>query len=358
MAGARRRHVGAAAPCARSVRGYPTCPLLIRCNRSWYGMSEPRKHHILSAFYLAGFTATDSRSGSLHVFDHASSKRYRSTPRKACRETDFYRIQEPGADPNLIENVLMWHEGVVAPFVRQVGSGSVSHKKQVGETLALAAQLAVRSRRGRGQLEVSLAAGLGMRLRRGEVTREQWEKLRGSELRNGATPDQVPKYDDAKERLLRGEWFPRAPTVLVVGLIPEAQEQLMRMLLHRHWELHVTDSTTNGGYICSDSPLVWGDLEEAVAGRRQSLVDMKVEITFPVSRNAALVSHPSARDAACEATDRIVAHVNMRTLQLSTGLVFHAHDDFLLRRLAGDIRHGSEYFMYISEARKRGILRP
>ena len=253
---------------------------------------------------------------------------------------------------------MSWHEDVVAPHVRQVASGRASNKRQVGETLALAALLAVRSRRGRHHLEVALATGLGTRLRRGEVTPEQWEQLREAELRNGATPDQVPEYRVAKERLLNGEWFPRAPATLVVGLIPKAQDGLMRMLLRRHWELHATDSTKNGGFISSNSPLVWGNLEDVIVGRQQSLSDHNIEITFPVSKDAALVSYPDAHDGNCTATDDIVAHVNMRTLQLSMGLVFHAYEDFLLRRVAGDIRQGSEYFSYVSEARKRGILRP
>jgi hypothetical protein len=234
--------------------------------------SEPRKHHIVPTFYLTGFTKSGSPTGTLHVFDYASGKRYRSTPRKACRETDFYRVEEPGADPYLIEKVMASHEDVVAPHVRQVASGSASNKRQVGETLALAALLAVRSRRGRHQMEVALAIGLGMRLRRGEVTPEQWEQLREAELRNGATPDQVPEYQEAKERLLNGEWFPRAPTVLVVGLIPEAQDGLMKTLLGRHWELHATDSTKNGGFICSDSPLVGVTLRKSLPGASRALL--------------------------------------------------------------------------------------
>jgi hypothetical protein len=200
----------------------------------------------------------------LYVFDYGSGKRYRSTPRKACRKTDFYRVEAPGVDPYLIERMMAWHEDVVAPHVRQVASGSATNKRQVGETLALAALLAVRGRRGRHQLEAALAVGLGTRMRRGEVAPEQWEQLREAELRNGATPDQVPEYQAAKERLLSGEWFPRAPAVLVVGLIPEAQDSFMKLLLGRHWELHATDSARNGGFICSDSPLVWETLREPV----------------------------------------------------------------------------------------------
>jgi hypothetical protein len=321
-------------------------------------MSEPRKHHIIPAFYLAGFTVSGTQSASLQAFRYATGKRYVTTARKACRETDFYRVEEPGVDPNYIEKLMSWHEGVVAPHVQQVATGTVRDKRDVGETLALAALLAVRSRAGRRQMEGTLAVGLGLRLRRGEVTRKQWEQLRSSELRNGVPEEELPDFEQARDRLLRGEWLPRAPTVLVAGLIPEMQERFMQMLLHRHWELHVTDSLKNGGFITSDSPLVWGDLEELVAGRRQALDEHDLEITFPVGRNAALVSYPEARDATCDATDDVVAGINMRTLQLSDGLVFHAHDDFLLRRRAGDVRPACEYFNYVADARRRGIINP
>lgn len=321
--------------------------------------SNPRKHHVVPAFYLAGFTRNGLQTGTLHVFDYSTGKRYRSTPRTACRETDFYRIEEPGVDPNQIERLMAWHEGVVAPFVQSIASsGSVTDRRQIGETLALAALLAVRSRRGRRQLEVVLAGKLAKAMRRGEVSPKQWEHLRAADLRNGATDEDVPPYEEARERLQRGEWFPRTPTVLTVGLIPEAQDAFLKMLQRRHWELLVTDSSTNGGFISSDSPLAWGDLAEIAAGRQQRIENYDIEITFPVGRNAALASYPDARDAICEGTDEIVAHINMRTLQLSPGLVFHCDEDFLLRRSSGQIAQSSDYFSYVSEARRRGFLRP
>jgi hypothetical protein len=323
------------------------------------GATEARKHHIIPAFYLAGFTLTGSATGRLHVLHYPTGRRYISTPRKACRETDFYRVEEPGADPNLVENLLAWHEGVVAPFVHHIATtGTVTGRGQVGEALALAASIAARSRRGRHQLKVALASRLAMRLRRGEVLEDDWERLRAAELRNGATPEEVPSYREAIHRLLDGTWFPRAPAILTVGLIPEAQDALLKSLQRRPWELHVTDAASNGGFICSDSPLVWGNLDEAIAGRQQSLESVDIEVTFPVSRNAALVSYRGAREGTLQTTDDVAAHVNMRTLQLSTGLVFHCDDDFLLRRRGGVIGHGVEYFAYVADARARGIVNP
>lgn len=118
-----------------------------------------------------------------------------------------------------------------------------------------------------------------------------------------------------------------------------------------------THQTTEGSS-ARDSPLVWGDLEESVAGRQQALDSADIEITFPVGKNAALVSYPRARDATCDSTDEVVGHINMRTLQLSMGQVFHCDDDFLLQRRSGEIARGSEYFAYVADARRRGIIRP
>lgn len=319
---------------------------------------QPRKHHILPAFYLAGFTATGTVRGRLHVFDYATGKAYLSTPRRACRETDFYRVEEPGVDPNYIEKLLAWHEGVVAPHVQGIARTSkVKDPRTVGEALAFAASLVVRNRQARDQLGRALAAGVAMKLRRGEVSRDQWEQLRAAELRNGATLEEVPDYD-ALDRLRNAEWFPRAPSVLTVGLIPQLQDSIMKTLQRRDWELHVTDPEESGGFICSDSPVAWGDLHEFLRGRRQNLESVDIEITFPVARNAALVSHPGARNGTLTATDRIVGHVNARTLQMSQGLIFHPHDDFLWRRTSGELGKGSDYMSYVMDARRRGIFQP
>ena len=66
-------------------------------------MSEPRQHHLLPEFYLAGFTDTGTRDGMLHVSDYRRSRRYRVRPGQAARERDFYRIEVPGEDRNVIE---------------------------------------------------------------------------------------------------------------------------------------------------------------------------------------------------------------------------------------------------------------
>lgn len=324
--------------------------------------SDPRQHHIVPAFYLAGFTPTLSVNGSLWVFRYGTANHFRTSPLKACRERDYYRFdssEELDGDPYYMERLMAWHEGVVAPFVQQIATDArVSHRKQVGEALALAALLVGRGRHGRRQLEQTLSMNVLKALRSGTVTRDEWERYRQDELNNGTSRDDCPEYDEASERALRGGWLPRPPRALVIGLIPDAQDRLMNLLAGREWELMVTDADANGGFVTSDAPVTWGDLALAAEGSRPGLDEPDVEITFPISKDAALVSYSGARASNCEATAEIVGHINARTVHMTDGIIMHAYDDFLLRSLDGDIRQGSDYFHYIRECKRRGILRP
>lgn len=331
-----------------------------RQGKAGTAQQQPRQHHIVPAFYLAGFTPALSPNGSLWVFRYDNAAYYRTSPRKACRQRDYYRFaSDRGGDEYYMERVLAWHEDVVAPFVRQLAAdGRVTDRKQVAEAISLAAVLIGRGRAGRRRLKVTLATNVVKALRGGTVTREEWNRYRADELANGAPPDECPEYEVARDRALGGGWMPRAPRALLLGLIPDAQDRLMSLLSGREWQLMVTQSDVNGGFVTSDGPVVWGDLDRAAAGSGANIDDPDVEITFPVSKDAALVAYPGARVRNSVATDEIVAHVNARTVHMTDGEIMHAHDDFLIRRSSGEIRKGSEYFHYIRESKRRGVLRP
>src|SRR5215204_223230 len=105
-------------------------------------MIEPRQHHILPAFFLAGFTDTGTKDGTLHVFDYPRKRRYTSKPEKVARERDFYRIYKPGLDEYAIEKD-WWQtlEGEVAPVLRRVSETDVASPEQLGTLLSLAAMV-------------------------------------------------------------------------------------------------------------------------------------------------------------------------------------------------------------------------
>jgi hypothetical protein len=85
--------------------------LLEQARRNAEG-AEPRKHHLVPASYLHRW-AEESKVRVTVVDEHRS---YLSSPEKAARETDFYRIEHPDVDaeqvpPLLFETMLSQIEG-------------------------------------------------------------------------------------------------------------------------------------------------------------------------------------------------------------------------------------------------------
>jgi hypothetical protein len=57
-------------------------------------MNEPRKHHYLPQFYLAGFTKTDARDGRLWVFDKRKLKQWATSPADAAAIRDYNTLDK------------------------------------------------------------------------------------------------------------------------------------------------------------------------------------------------------------------------------------------------------------------------
>ena len=322
--------------------------------------SAPRQHHIIPAFYLAGFTDSGAADGQLHVYDYFLTKHYRSTPRQACRQRDFYRIHEPGEDPYLYEKLMAKAENELAPKIRAaVAANKITDREQVGAALSLAAMIQARNRRGRYTISRGLAESLTEYLAAGKIPREKWDAIRGAEMRAGVDPRALPEDDEARRLIAAGEWAPSAPQILQVGLIFEGAAVYEEHLANRRWELMHTDPA-GGGFITSDSPLMWGSVADAIRDRYISatLDDPYIEITFPLSKSLALVSYPGARESNFSATPEVVAHINSRTHLASTGLLFHCAPDFTMTRNSGEIAWASDYFAFVKRARRHGIVRP
>ena len=191
-----------------------------------------------------------------------------------------------------------------------------------------------------------------------EVTREQWETMIAAEVRAGVDPSTLPPFEALKGLIEGGEWKPKAPEVLKVGLIPEMQQITFDAIADRTWSL-ARATPTSGGFICSDTPLSWSDLSPWHADASKSrLDDPNVTVTFPLSKELALITRGDGRRGTYEATDEVVAWVNSRTHLFSLGTLYSASENFLLLREGNEIGHSSDYFSYVEYARSEGIENP
>lgn len=83
--------------------------------------NQPRRHHFVPQFYLAGFTLDGTANGALHVLDKEQLKRWRSTPQGTAHKRDFHAIDAgPGGDPMYFEKGLSKLEGHWSTVLREV----------------------------------------------------------------------------------------------------------------------------------------------------------------------------------------------------------------------------------------------
>ena len=89
---------------------------LVQQARNLNGSSAPRKHHVVPASYLERW----SIDGQIRATDISTEKSFLIAPRKAARETDFYRVEFEDLDrelvpPLLFEKMLSEIEGAAVP---------------------------------------------------------------------------------------------------------------------------------------------------------------------------------------------------------------------------------------------------
>ena len=87
----------------------------------------PRQHHYVPQVLLAGFTASGTKTGRLHILDLVRRKTYPSTPEETAKEKDYNLIEVEGVDPLAIESGLLATEieGPAGPALEKVRNGGV-----------------------------------------------------------------------------------------------------------------------------------------------------------------------------------------------------------------------------------------
>lgn len=83
-------------------------------------MSEPKKHHYLSQFYLSGFTLSNNNEGELFCYDVKTKSVRASKPKNEGYVKYFNRIESNQNDPNILEKELSKVEGSIAEIFKKI----------------------------------------------------------------------------------------------------------------------------------------------------------------------------------------------------------------------------------------------
>jgi hypothetical protein len=82
--------------------------------------SEARAHHFAPQCWLAGFTDTGEKTGTLWVTDLKKKKQWKSNPQNAGHRRDFYRASDLGLDPLTFEKQFSKIESLIAPLLKEL----------------------------------------------------------------------------------------------------------------------------------------------------------------------------------------------------------------------------------------------
>ena len=338
-------------------------------------MSEPRLHHISPAFYLAGFTDTGAKDGTLHIFDYARRRRYASKPEKVARERDFYRLYKSGLDKYGIEKDLAAGlESEIAPVLRRVSETDKASPEELGTLLSLAAMVYVRGRRGLELAHVGVEEQMRSGLVDGTLDPKAWEEVRELHELAGEDPEATQiAYEEARRRAREDDaWAPIAPRDYVLARIDELYNGILDALMpdtreDHIWSLAIANPGA-GEFVASDSPLSWmsalpwepgykkaESLDEPDQG--ETLDNPNITITFPLNKKLALITRPNDRDLKqrhfrYETVAEVVAWVNTRTHIASLGTLYSASEDFGLLRKGNKIGRSTDYFAHQEQLRR------
>lgn len=280
---------------------------------------EPRAHHYVPQFWLAGFTDTGEKDGRLWVTDLKRKKQWQSNPENAGHRRDFYRLSDEAAkDPVAVERLFSRIEGEFAPLLRTLDKGPRAPHASKWEYLFT--YMAVQWVRVPSFRPTVLQIADGIHRRYFEEALRSPEAWATCLKKCGIAPDAPGADYEAMVEFERGhnytlsaepDWY------LYRGL--RSVEHIASTLSERCWGASVS---VPGGFIGSDNPVVMDGPKGGLVGFKNAEI-----VQFPVSRHVLLFGS-ARKPKPLPATYRIIAAFNTFMMMTADEQVYSHTPDF------------------------------
>jgi len=278
---------------------------------------EPRRHHFVPQCWLAGFTDSGKKDGSIFVTDLKRGKQWKTTPDGCGHIRDFYRI--PGPDPVKVEKLLGEMENICGPILRRM----FEEKREpvTEEWPDLFQHIAVQYSRVPAfrpfvlKLEDSIYRTA---LNEALESPERWASFCQSiGLPEG---DRESFYEAAKTFINSpGEYTLSAENDWYVLRAFKAAEKIVDLLASRYWGSQISPS---GSFIGCDNPVIL----DGEAGKVMGFKNAEI-IIFPATRHTLLLG-TSVNVRPPYLNRKFIAHQNTLTMLNAHEQVFSHVPDF------------------------------
>lgn len=291
---------------------------------------QPRKHHFVPQFYVAGFTKSGTKDGDLFVLDQDQRKSWRSTPKQTAHKRDFHRIEPPSeGDVMVVEKALSDLEGKWSTVL-----SSVLSNRRLPEDDALFADLmmfvafsAVRVPRIR-----KIASEFINESSKAEIQLALSTKEMQLEFRNRLTELGHTLSDEQFEELVRfgqsGHYDIDFEQSWHVGQLIRMATTLAGVLTSRNWRLLIADDAAPD-LVCSDNPVAPTWIAPMPLYMSPAFGTPNTLVSVPLSRRMALIGTTNQEYPGDDTLDRDgVARINSMT-GMYANQIFASENDFV-----------------------------
>lgn len=290
--------------------------------------SQTRRHHYVPAFLLQGFTPSGKRDDFLWIHDQGRGKSWRAKPDNAAHERDYYRVEIPETDPNVVETLFAQVEDRTSPVIRKVIR---YHELPDGEDfrslIEFVTLLALRTPSFRGLYEQNMdhlqRSFAKMMLSKPEVFDQIIEETRkeGVEI-----PPEIT-YEGLRDFALDDCYTVETPRTNSVQMLLKMWRELIPVFSARQWSLCFT-RPNEAYFICSDMPVSITPTRPDFPLRYLGFGLPETELTVPLSCGVALVGSYEEPSIIAEVPFDFVRHVNRRTVSFADRFVYSSEKSF------------------------------
>jgi hypothetical protein len=292
-------------------------------------MSGPaRRHHFVSAFLLAGFTASGGKSAELCVTDFKTRKQFIRTPETTGFQTDFHTIEMPGVKPDFLEKeILADIEARCAPTIKAVLADRAMPKGQAYcDLIYFTALMMVKTPKARRIAEGGVDWLNKLLVRQSLETEEDWNALQAEMRQAGMEIHESVTYEQMIEFVGRDRYQFKPDQNWILAAMMESAVAMLPHLVSRMWSvLH----SSEGGLICSDHPATCSFVGPVPALWTPAPGLPHTEVQLPLSRNLILIGSLERPATTGGINRKGAAYYNSRTLLGAERFAYSTERDFI-----------------------------
>ncbi len=301
-------------------------------------LNEPKMHHFVPQFYLAGFTPSGKREDDLWVFDTSNGNSFKSKPEKIAKQKDYYKIDSNEINNNVVEEMFAKIESGTAPVINNI----IKYNEiPTGEDFKILMYfLALLSVRTPGFRKVISKLTEDIARATAEITfssEERYNSIISQMRKEGYEIDDKLNFEEMKEFIFSDRYDIKIDRTWLVYWIFETVDIILPMLHDRNWTLIKIQDPTAASFICCDRPVSLTFFEDSKSFLGPGFGLNKTFLLMPLNRRYMLMGTFEKAKEKYKADIKLTANFNSRVASGAERFIYSSKKNFIYTKPDGMI---------------------